>query len=83
MKKKLEVNGYNLNQCDEIYRRLNIRLDSTQLCAGGERGRDSCNGDSGCAFNVNFKCCVNGCSGINFERQTTLISVHFRWSANW
>lgn len=46
MKKKLEVIGQNLNKCNEVYRRY-IRLDSSQICAEGERGGDSCPGDSG------------------------------------
>ena len=31
-------------ECNTFY---NGRLDETQLCAGGENGKDSCSGDSG------------------------------------
>lgn len=47
VKMKLEMNGYNLNQCDNIYKRIQLTLSKNQLCAGGDAGRDSCNGDSG------------------------------------
>lgn len=47
VKMKLEMNGFNLNQCDDIYRRIQLTLSKNQLCAGGEAGKDSCNGDSG------------------------------------
>lgn len=47
IKLKLEVNGYNLDECSEVYRNHKIRLNSKHLCAGGEEGRDSCSGDSG------------------------------------
>lgn len=48
VKLKLEVNGINLDRCDDIYQRyLGVKLTSKQLCAGGEEGRDSCSGDSG------------------------------------
>ncbi|XP_066995230.2 phenoloxidase-activating factor 3 [Anabrus simplex] len=32
---------------EECSSQLNKNLDSTQLCAGGQRGKDSCKGDSG------------------------------------
>jgi len=41
---KLEVPYVSLNECNEVFNNL---LDNTQLCAGGELGKDSCNGDSG------------------------------------
>lgn len=35
-------------QCFDLYkRRYNISLINSQLCVGGESGRDSCGGDSG------------------------------------
>lgn len=44
----MEINGVNLDRCDEIYQRyLGLKLGRTQLCAGGEEGKDSCSGDSG------------------------------------
>ncbi|XP_031616415.1 serine protease easter-like [Contarinia nasturtii] len=48
-KMKVGVNGVSLNECNlnNVYRRQGITLTSKQLCAGGVRGKDSCNGDSG------------------------------------
>ncbi|CAB3380270.1 Hypothetical predicted protein [Cloeon dipterum] len=36
-------------KCAALYRVLypSLKLDSSQLCAGGEKGKDSCSGDSG------------------------------------
>lgn len=47
VKLKLEVNGFNLNRCNNAYRVASITLNSKQMCAGGEEGKDSCSGDSG------------------------------------
>ncbi|XP_058820296.1 CLIP domain-containing serine protease B15-like [Topomyia yanbarensis] len=33
--------------CNDLYRELNLKLDRSQLCVGGEPGRDACRGDSG------------------------------------
>lgn len=38
------VDGVNSNQCKNLYPNLD---DSNQVCAGGEYGEDSCEGDSG------------------------------------
>lgn len=47
-KLQLQLNGFNLNRCDEIYQRyLGLKLTRNQLCAGGVEGEDSCSGDSG------------------------------------
>lgn len=46
-KLKVRVNGVEKNTCNDVYRRQNREISSTQLCAGGERGKDSCRGDSG------------------------------------
>lgn len=37
----------NLDQCNRVYSRQRVVLRSSQLCAGGEQGKDSCKGDSG------------------------------------
>lgn len=41
------MNGTSLQQCNEAYRKFNINISTKQLCAGGEDGKVSCNGDSG------------------------------------
>lgn len=41
VKLKVEIDGYNWNRCNNKYAR---RLIPTQLCAGGEEGKDSCGG---------------------------------------
>lgn len=35
------------SECISIYKQANINLQPTQMCAGGEKGKDSCRGDSG------------------------------------
>ena len=35
------------SQCSNTFRRAGVSLSNSQLCAGGERNKDSCNGDSG------------------------------------
>lgn len=47
IKLKVEVNGFSLDQCSNIYRQFSINLSDEHLCAGGEEGKGSCNGDSG------------------------------------
>lgn len=46
-KLKVVVRGVTRLQCEQVYRRQNVRLGAGQLCAGGEKDRDSCRGDSG------------------------------------
>ncbi|XP_028901450.2 serine protease easter isoform X2 [Zeugodacus cucurbitae] len=43
-KLKALIRGENLERCKAKYR---MDIDNTQICAGGEKGVDSCNGDSG------------------------------------
>lgn len=47
VKLKLKVPLSDRAQCVSTYQAAGINLDDSQICAGGERGRDSCNGDSG------------------------------------
>ncbi|XP_031619831.1 serine protease easter-like isoform X2 [Contarinia nasturtii] len=44
VKLKVEINGFNWDRCNNLYGR---QLVTTQICAGGEHGKDSCSGDSG------------------------------------
>lgn len=46
-KLKVGVDGVNRQQCNQVYSRHSVSLASSQLCAGGEKGADSCRGDSG------------------------------------
>ncbi|XP_049283478.1 CLIP domain-containing serine protease 14D-like [Anopheles funestus] len=46
-KLKVELNIKDLKECAPVYQRSGIFLDSTQMCAGGVRGQDTCSGDSG------------------------------------
>ncbi|XP_031619835.1 serine protease easter-like [Contarinia nasturtii] len=44
IKMKVDIDGYNWNECNELYSQS---LRSTQICVGGIEGKDSCSGDSG------------------------------------
>lgn len=54
VKLKLEVQGFNLNDCAEVYKNDGYIVTEKHLCAGGDEGRDSCNGDSGNVMKINF-----------------------------
>lgn len=43
----LQVPLVEQNQCNPIYSRASVSLGNSQICAGGQRGKDSCRGDSG------------------------------------
>ncbi|XP_017479451.1 PREDICTED: serine protease easter-like [Rhagoletis zephyria] len=47
VKLKAELTGVSLEKCRHVYRPQSILLESTQMCAGGKQGVDSCRGDSG------------------------------------
>ncbi|XP_065340212.1 CLIP domain-containing serine protease B9-like [Cloeon dipterum] len=49
VKLKVSLRVFENDRCAAQYRVLypSVKLDSSQLCAGGEQGRDSCSGDSG------------------------------------
>ncbi|KAH8247130.1 hypothetical protein KR032_010672 [Drosophila birchii] len=47
IKQKLEVNYVDPAKCRQKFATNKIPIESTQLCAGGQFGQDSCDGDSG------------------------------------
>lgn len=48
VKLKLQVNGFNFERCSNVYQtKSTIALSHKQMCAGGEEGKGTCNGDSG------------------------------------
>lgn len=48
VKQKLEMPGFNWDRCNSVYQQqTRTSLISSQLCAGGEKLKDTCNGDSG------------------------------------
>lgn len=47
VKLKVNVMGTTKAACNHVYRRNNLTISDHQICAGGEKGKDSCVGDSG------------------------------------
>ncbi|XP_011629947.1 CLIP domain-containing serine protease 2-like [Pogonomyrmex barbatus] len=47
VKLKLGLPLADMEQCDQTYNIAGVRLGYGQICAGGQRGKDSCRGDSG------------------------------------
>lgn len=47
VKLKVKLPIVSNSQCANTFRRAGVQLSNTQLCAGGEHNKDSCNGDSG------------------------------------
>ncbi|XP_055903205.1 serine protease easter-like isoform X2 [Eupeodes corollae] len=47
LKLKAEVPIVPLNDCQRVYSQRSVDLQSSQMCAGGQQGIDSCRGDSG------------------------------------
>ncbi|XP_065073609.1 CLIP domain-containing serine protease B4-like [Ochlerotatus camptorhynchus] len=43
----LDIPGWSNDQCKEAFSSVSVDIIDTQLCAGGEKGKDSCRGDSG------------------------------------
>ena len=44
---KVNVRGFEWNQCSNMFRTHGVNLGQNQICAGGEKDEDSCVGDSG------------------------------------
>ncbi|XP_050312699.1 phenoloxidase-activating factor 1-like isoform X2 [Anthonomus grandis grandis] len=47
VKLKVDLVPFDKQECQEKFDMLNLEIDNTQICAGGEKLKDSCNGDSG------------------------------------
>ncbi|XP_055847601.1 serine protease easter-like [Episyrphus balteatus] len=47
VKLKAEVQVVPLNECKRVYSESNVELGTSQMCAGGQQGIDTCSGDSG------------------------------------
>lgn len=43
---KVELNAVPHEECIQKYRSKGITLTENQLCAGGEKGKDACKGES-------------------------------------
>ncbi|XP_063907888.1 serine protease easter-like isoform X2 [Zophobas morio] len=54
VKLKGQLPGRNHSYCEDMYRKhnFNLTLKDSQLCAGGERGNDSCKGNAGAPLMV-------------------------------
>ncbi|XP_063831600.1 transmembrane protease serine 9-like [Ostrinia nubilalis] len=50
VKLKVSVPVVSNSECDNVFSRVNRRIVSQQMCAGGMAGQDSCRGDSGGAL---------------------------------
>ena len=45
IKKKIDIKGFNQTNCQATYSNTKRQIVSSQICAGGEAGKDACNGD--------------------------------------
>lgn len=44
---KVDIDTFDRDECKQKYNLLSIDLKDTQICAGGEKWKDACTGDSG------------------------------------
>lgn len=50
VKLKVKVPVKSISECTPRYKQAGVKLATGQICAGGEKGKDSCRGDSGGAL---------------------------------
>lgn len=43
----MAVDGVDYPRCNQVYASQRREIINSQICAGGEKGKDSCRGDSG------------------------------------
>lgn len=48
LKMQVSLKGVSQTRCNEMYKSFAVSLKSSQMCAGGEEGFDSCRGKIGC-----------------------------------
>lgn len=47
LKLKVLLNGVTNTECNRVYNQRRVNIMNSQICAGGESGKDACSGDSG------------------------------------
>ncbi|XP_044757481.1 phenoloxidase-activating factor 1-like [Coccinella septempunctata] len=47
VKMKVSIPPFDITECNKIYSKVRVNVGQSQFCAGGEKGKDSCVGDSG------------------------------------
>lgn len=49
---RVDVEGISIGTCNDLFKKLKVNLTSKQLCAGGEAGKDSCQGNIYCSLDT-------------------------------